>query len=203
MDFGCYSGGLLARMSSKYQLYGIEINSAAAEIASNHGHIWSALGEIPRGTFFDVVVAADVVEHVKNPKELIEKLTALLGENGVLIITTGDADNHLWNRFGANWWYCYFPEHIAFLSEKWITYLSNSTGVRILRCETFRYVNRNLARRFVDLVLMYCYGWFPSAFLLTAGFLKRALGRPDITNVPGGGVFCDHLFVALGKGTDR
>ena len=201
LDFGCYSGGLLARLGSAYQRYGVEVNRAAATIASRNicGRVWSSIDDIPRDLSFDVVIAADVVEHMMNPMDLIERLAALMTDHGILIITTGDADNFLWNRFGANWWYCFNPEHIAFLSEAWIDHLCKATGMAVVRCDTFRYCNRSPVRHFIHSVLTYCYGWFPATFLFFGSFLKKLLGRSGMSSVTGSGVSRDHLFIVLAK----
>ncbi|MGH6803504.1 MAG: class I SAM-dependent methyltransferase [Methyloceanibacter sp.] len=201
LDFGCYSGGLLARLDSSYKRYGVEINRAAAVVAweRSRAQIWPSIGEIPKELQFDVIVAADVIEHMQNPEELIDRLAALLTEHGVLIITTGDADNYLWNRFGASWWYCFYPEHIAFISRTWLDYLSQTGGLSVMRCETFRYNRHSAPRRFVDTVFTYCYGLFPATYLQLGNFLKRMLDRQGLTSVPGNGVSADHLLIVLAR----
>ena len=106
LDFGCYTGGLLARLGDSYERYGLEINRAAAAEASRvtGNPTYSSMDEIPAQLRFDVVVACDVIEHMTNPVETIGQLGALLSEQGIVILTTGDGENRLWNRFGANWW---------------------------------------------------------------------------------------------------
>jgi 2-polyprenyl-3-methyl-5-hydroxy-6-metoxy-1,4-benzoquinol methylase len=201
LDFGCYTGGLLSRLGSAYRPYGVEINRTAAAVASkNTGScVWSSVDDIPEDLRFDVVIASDVIEHMTNPMDLIDTLTSLLTDHGILIITTGDADNYLWNRFGANWWYCFYTEHVAFLSKAWLNYLSEAAGLSVVRCDTFRYWNPGHARRFCDVIFSYCYGWFPAAYLLVGGFLKRMLGHAGMSSVPGNGVSRDHLFIVLTK----
>jgi SAM-dependent methyltransferase len=198
LDFGCYSGGLLARLGSGYQRYGVEINRAAAAIASETAHVWSCVDDIPRDLRFDVVIAADVVEHMVNPMDIIEELTTLLTHRGILIITTGDADNSLWNRFGASWWYCFYPEHVAFVSKAWLDYLTQVSRLSVIRCETFR-SGQIVAHHFVHTALMYCYGWYPSIYIFIGGLLKKMFGRPSMTSAPGRSVSADHLFIVLAR----
>jgi 2-polyprenyl-3-methyl-5-hydroxy-6-metoxy-1,4-benzoquinol methylase len=202
LDFGCYTGGLLARLGSAYERYGLEINRAAADVASKElcRRIWTSIDDIPGGLRFDVVIAADVVEHVPDPIGLIDELTKLLDNDGILIITTGDADNYLWNRFGANWWYCFYPEHIVFLSKAWLGYLFRRTGLTITHCESFRYCRKSAINRIVDTVLTYGYGWFPVAYVRLGRLLKKILARPEMTSVPGCGISADHLFIVLTRG---
>lgn len=199
LDFGCYSGGLLAELESKYQRYGIEINDAAAYVASekNQTRIWRSIEDIPAGQHFDVIVASDVVEHVRNPEMLLNQLSNLLTENGILIITTGDADNRIWSCLGANWWYCFYPEHIAFISRTWLKYYSKKNRLSVKHSETFRYLRLCSPRYVLDILFVYFYGFFPTAYLRLVNSLKKILGRPSATSVAGAGVSADHLLVVL------
>jgi SAM-dependent methyltransferase len=204
LDFGCYGGGLLARLGTDYARYGIEINRAAAAFASNsyHVQVWHSLDEVPAGRSFDVIVLADVIEHVPDPKSLIDSLLARLTEHGALIITTGDGDNALWDRFGANWWYCFYPEHISFLSRDFLSYTSAMSGFRVDHIETFRYSTLARWRRWIASACVYAYGYFPRVYLQLGSLWNRLLGRnAAIRSVEGCGVSADHLFIALSRKT--
>ncbi len=199
LDFGCYTGGLLSQLGAQYQRNGVEVNRAAANVASQNigSNVWSSIDEIPDELRFDVVIATDVIEHVTNPMLLVEQFTSKLSKDGVLILTTGDADNSLWNRFGANWWYCYYPEHIVFISRDWLQYISKAAGVVVVRCEVFRYFKFRLLGHIVNWMLTYFYGVFPTAFLGLVRLLRKMLGRQSSTSIPGAGISRDHLFAVL------
>lgn len=199
LDFGCYTGGLLSKLGSRVQRYGIEVNRDAADIASDAiaNPVWSSINEVDGGLRFDAIIAADVIEHVTEPLMLIKDLRSRLSEKGVLIITTGDGDNRFWNRFGANWWYCFYPEHIVFASRRWLDYVASVTQVSIQQCGTFRYLSLRLPRRIMDTMLIYFYGTFPSAFLRLVKLLRSMMGRSETTSIPGAGLTEDHLFVVL------
>lgn len=199
LDFGCYSGGLLLQLRPDLERYGVEVNHAAAEVASINANalVWQSLSDIPRDIRFDAVILSDVIEHLPNPLKLIAQLSSRLKNQGVLLITTGDANNYLWNRFGANWWYCFYPEHIVFLSKDCVHFISQATGLTLVRSDNFRYHVASWGARLVDAVLVYFYGWFPSLYILIAGMLRRVMGRPNLTSIPGNGVSADHLFLVL------
>jgi len=199
LDFGCYSGGLLGRLGPKFDRYGVEINRAAAAHASGliHGPVWASLDAMPADLRFDVIIAADVIEHMQNPRDLINTLSAWLSDDGILIVTTGDADNFLWNRFGSNWWYCFYPEHIVFVSRKWLDYLVATSDLVLVRCHSFRYQHQAVLRRIVDTCSAFWYGLHPVSYLGFIAQLRRVLGRPDVTSVPGNGISADHLFIVL------
>lgn len=201
LDFGCYTGGLLARFGAAYERYGVEVNRAAAMEASNNTNrrVFASAEEIPEQQRFDVITACDVVEHMTNPAQLIGKLVSLLSDDGILIVTTGDGDNPLWNRFGANWWYCYYPEHLTFISKAWLDHVCGDLGASILYWEKFRYCSLSGVSRPFHVGLTYLYGWFPSVYLTLRRRFDKLRNRQGTTSVTGVGVSDDHLFVVLGK----
>jgi len=201
LDFGCYSGGLLSRLDERYERFGIEVNRDAARVAreSSGARVWETIDAIPGDLRFDVVVIADVIEHLADPRSLIEALGSKLAEGGAIVVSTGDADNPLWNRFGANWWYCFYPEHIAFVSQAWVERALSPRGWSILHCQRFSYHRFGPGRRLIEWVFSYAYGWFPRAYLYIGNAFKHWFGRGAVTSVPGNGVTADHLLFAVGR----
>ena len=201
LDFGCNTGGLLARLPENCQRFGVEINRAAARLAEtqHNARVWHSLDAIPAEQRFDVIVAVDVVEHVSNPRTLIKGLLQHLTEHGRLILTTGDADNTWWNRFGANWWYCFHPEHIAFISKPWLEFMESRTELRTIQVQKFRYRQLGPIKKFVHGLFMLLFGLLPSIYLSVRNTARRIVSRPNVASVLGNGVSADHIFVVLSK----
>jgi SAM-dependent methyltransferase len=199
LDFGCYTGGLLSRLGAGYERHGIEINKAAAAIVTEKhlAKIWPSIDDIPNELRFDAVIASDVIEHMGDPGQLIDKLFNLVKDNGCLIITTGDADNSFWNHFGANWWYCFYPEHISFISKIWLDRFVQKHDIVIEKCDKFYYCRLSRMRLIATVVMTYFYGYLPSTYMLLNNILRSMLRRPSITSVPGNGVSADHLFIVF------
>jgi SAM-dependent methyltransferase len=199
LDFGCYTGGLLARLNPRHERFGIEINRDAAGVARERtgASVWSTINDVPSDLRFDAIVLSDVVEHVADPKELLDLLGQKLTRDGVVIVTTGDADNDLWNRFGANWWYCFYPEHISFISRAWVERTLRNEGWSIVDCRPFRYRRIGRARRLAEHLLAYAYGWFPRSYLNIGKAITRWSGRGPATSVPGNGAIPDHLLLVV------
>ncbi|WP_454871098.1 glycosyltransferase [Priestia megaterium] len=92
LDIGCGAGAngleLLNRQSC--ELYGIEQNSFIGSIANNH---YERVDTIDIETLalpyspdsFDTIILADVLEHLKNPWQVVEKLSVYLKPSGSLI----------------------------------------------------------------------------------------------------------------------
>lgn len=200
LDFGCYSGGLLSMLDDRYERYGVEVNRKAACIAGEkaHAQVWNSAQDIPANLQFEVIVLADVVEHVSDPCALLNVLAQRLTANGVILVTTGDADAPMWNFFGANWWYCFYPEHIAFVSLAWAQRTLCTHGWSVSEYQRFRNGQLNISQRFSTLVFVCAYGIAPRAYLKVCRFLKRKLGHgEDVTSVPGRGITRDHILLTL------
>lgn len=205
LDFGCYSGGLLSKLDKHYERFGVEVNRDAARVAEKaaRAQVWRSLQDIPINLKFDVIVAADVVEHVPDPGELPNLLASRLQGPGVILVTTGDADAAMWNVFGANWWYCFYPEHIAFISWDWAQRAPLKHDWSILGYQRFRHGRMGVSRRLRNLALASIYGIAPQTYLRICRFLKRNLGRGDVTSVPGKGITQDHILLILQQRQSR
>ena len=87
LDVGCASGGLLELLEGRAgHREGIEPDAAAADRARQHADtvhcasVEDAVGSIDAR--FDVIVLADVLEHVAAPEQVIADLLPLLGPGG-------------------------------------------------------------------------------------------------------------------------
>lgn len=201
LDFGCHTGGLLARFGAIPELYGVEVNASAADVASRMtgASVYPSLTALPAGLTFDLITACDVVEHVADPASLIRSLVERLSENGRLLISTGDSDTPAWRGSGANWWYCFYPEHIAFISRRWLEIREANGDFKLLECRNFRLGELGWARRVWDRVLMAIYSRHPRFLLQLSHLVRILLRNGPPASVPGNGVVRDHLLIVLGK----
>jgi SAM-dependent methyltransferase len=197
LDFGCYNGGMLAQLPRSLQRHGVEVSSAAAALARQtaSAQVVPSLERLDSAQRFDVIVAMDVIEHVHSPLALATRLVHRLAPGGRLIVTTGDGGAALWRWVGARWWYCYYPEHIAFVSERWVDHHAAALGVRVGALQRFNYLEspqRGALARWSE--------WL--RYLARPGHhaRKRAthLARHGHDRgVPGMGLSRDHLLIEL------
>ncbi|MFJ5623658.1 glycosyltransferase [Peribacillus loiseleuriae] len=92
LDVGCGAGAtgleLLNRQSC--QLYGIELNALVSSIAKehyetvDHTDVEALEPSYPLG-YFDTIIFADVLEHLKDPGKVIQNLSKYLTPNGSII----------------------------------------------------------------------------------------------------------------------
>jgi len=133
---------------------------------------------------------------VPSPRALLAALLARLSPSGTLVITTGDGGNALWRAVGSRWWYCYYPEHIAFISARWLHFHAPALGARIEALHSFNYLDGEDA----GARLQRWWGWFKYLLRPQHHARKRAehLARHGADlGVPGLGLTRDHLLVQL------
>lgn len=202
LDFGCYAGDLLELLADKpYTKFGVEINTEAGQRAhaKTGATVAHSLDALPVDLRFDLIVAVDVVEHLPDPRELIERLVARLTSTGRLLITTGDAENWFWNAAGAHWWYCAIPEHIAFISEEWLRHSREGIGRswRVEHCSRFIYQEIGPLTKVITAARALMFALLGERYMVLLGGIKRAIRRSGAPHPGGVGLLRDHLFVVL------
>jgi SAM-dependent methyltransferase len=92
IDVGCGSGYKLIHMLGHVDTTGIEVNASHEWLTKQYpSRKWLLLDEVdPLTLQADIVICADVVEHVRNPDHLLEFLLAIKFE--LLIISTPERD---------------------------------------------------------------------------------------------------------------
>ena len=183
LDIGCYTGEFLSSLAFKYEKCGVENCAGAIRKCKERGIrvVGDDLYEI--GALkerFDVVTAMDVIEHTSNPSQFLERVLHLLADEGIALITTGDADNRFWRKLKSGFWYCSPAEHISFISERWLKSNENANGFHISHLQRFKYGHVSSLKVFGKLCLIY--------FLPLVGMQSKTWNA---------NLSADHLFVAL------
>ncbi len=98
LDVGCASGGLLARLPHAGFRAGLEVSKAAAAEAERVADQVVARGvddleaSFPEGSF-DVVVCADVLEHVPDPTAALARASDWTAQGGAVVICVPNIAN--------------------------------------------------------------------------------------------------------------
>ena len=142
LDIGCGNGSLSYAIAQQgYQVTGIEDSLTGVKNASKNfpdcKFVHASVYDLPYEQLaqeFDIVISAEVIEHLIYPRELVKAARKLLKPQGKLIITTpyhgyiknlalallGKMDNH----FSVLW----DGGHIKFFSVKTLTQLLSEEG---------------------------------------------------------------------------
>ncbi len=132
LDVGCGHGLLLDEARSMgYVTVGLELSRTAAAHARDE--LALDVRESPLETFedpegFDVVVLADVLEHLVDPVAGLDRCAGLLRPGGVLCVVTPDPSSLTARLAGARWW-GYVPAHTCLLPRRTLRELLCARGL--------------------------------------------------------------------------
>lgn len=90
LDIGCRDGALTSYYAKDNEVFGVDIDREAIKRAEEKYHIKTAqvdlngLWKIEKN-YFDVVVAAEVLEHLYNPQIVISKVKEVLNKDGMFV----------------------------------------------------------------------------------------------------------------------
>ena len=132
LDVGA-AGGYLVRKANEagFDATGVEISDHAVAVAND-----VVPGMVQRGTIqtidlepasLDVVTLFDVLEHIPEPSEALQRLARWLKPRGWIAVTTPDVDS-LSARWMAGLWPHYKEEHLFYPSRRGLRLLLESAG---------------------------------------------------------------------------
>ncbi len=93
LDIGCGIGILMERLKNekKCNVFGLDISKIAIEEVNKKGMpgIVANVNNIPfPSNTFDVVIATEVLEHLRRPKNLFKQIIKILKDSGLFIVST-------------------------------------------------------------------------------------------------------------------
>ena len=128
LDFGCGVGGFMDFLAKKgIQVSGVESNENAAKIARNKGlHVTAKLEESVQKN--DCITLWHVLEHMKDPQEILKSLQPLLEEDGLLVLALPNPnawDASYYKEYWAAW---DVPRHLWHFTSNGIEEMAALSG---------------------------------------------------------------------------
>jgi len=125
LDYGCGPGPVLAGILT-------DMN-----IRTDSYDPYFAPHEIYRGKTYSLITCTEVVEHLRDPLPVLQKLGALLEPGGLLAIMTlfhpvDNSNQEEGERLFKNWWYRRDPTHISFFNRDTFTHISSLLGLNMI-----------------------------------------------------------------------
>jgi SAM-dependent methyltransferase len=120
LDVGCGAGTFLeAAARAGWEAMGVEVSRTAAEHVGGRG-FEVFCGELENATYpdehFDVVIASEVLEHVSDPRAMLEGIARVLQPGGLLWATTPHGRGISARILGLEWNNVCPPEHLQLFS---------------------------------------------------------------------------------------
>lgn len=138
LDIGAFTGGFLNRLGPEWSKSVIEPNPLAQRKCEEKGlkMLGSVIEDVKTSEAFDVLCLLDLLEHMVQPYDFLEKLKKWTAPKGITVIYTGTTDALSWRIQQADIWYIRYPEHNSFMSKKWFQWAADKLGMDILHYET-------------------------------------------------------------------
>jgi len=143
LDLGCSSGGFLGFFrSDSWKLYGIEMSADCAKRAEKRTGADVFVGDILDAPFppqsFDVITCFDVLEHLYEPRRVMDKVAEWLKPEGIFYVQVPNIDSAEARVFRTYWHGLELPRHLFHYSPTSLRNLAKATGFREVLLETRR-----------------------------------------------------------------
>lgn len=131
LDIGCSGGNLINLLNEKgyYNVSGIDISKKAIQLCKKRGiksvHLMSG-DNLKFKNKFDIIIASDVLEHIKDDKKAVESMKQALKKRGKVICFV-PAFMSLWSRHDES------NKHYRRYTKKALSDLFMNNGFTILR----------------------------------------------------------------------
>lgn len=133
LEVGCGRGNMLLEARNRgYLIHGREFSEDAARVANRKlGAGIVQVGAIGEETFaeqsFDLCILADVIEHLRDPADFIQKIFRALKPGAIVFMATPSIDS--WSARVLGWnWMEYKPEHLFYFNPATIRRLLENAG---------------------------------------------------------------------------
>ena len=140
LDVGCGAGDAIGRLRELgWDAEGVDPDPRAVEVARARG-LRVALGTLAAQGYppdhFEAVTFRHVIEHVPEPRAVMEESFRILAPGGRLVIETPNAGAWCHLLFGSNWRGLEPPRHLQVFTLAALARLTRDAGFHIERAET-------------------------------------------------------------------
>lgn len=136
LDIGTANGPFLYIAKKRgWDVEGVELNKYLIKWAKENYDLDIKQGTIFSNKFkekFDVVTLWDVLEHVSDPKKVLQKCYSLLKEDGVFVVNYPDYRSYIARALGKKWPF-YLSVHLYYFDRKTIKMSLSSAGFKVVK----------------------------------------------------------------------
>lgn len=136
LDFGCGAGAFARWMSGRgYEVVGLEPFSLGAPTRAEHLLLRREPLERAAPTLgrFDVITLWHVLEHLKNPVEVLKQLAGLLAPGGVVIASVPNFASWQSQAFKGRWFHLDPPRHLLHFEPRTLADCLARAGLAVER----------------------------------------------------------------------
>jgi SAM-dependent methyltransferase len=141
LDIGCGFGQYLdIARDFGFAGLGVEPDAERAGCAASRGHevvTGFFTPQLVSGRTFDAVLLSHVIEHLRQPAEVLSDIQQVLKPGGTLFVACPNHGGLRARLMGARYEHYSPPEHLNYFCQKSLQRLAKRAGYQIVRIETF------------------------------------------------------------------
>ena len=144
LDIGCGKGQFINFLQERgWKVYGTEFSSLSAQaakkkIGNESIFISNSLNEFKEINYkFDIVTFWHVLEHLENPKKLIQIIDEKLNNKGFVVIEVPNFDSLQRIIDKKNWIHFECPRHVSHFTKKSLLNLFDDKKFKLIKISTF------------------------------------------------------------------
>ena len=135
LDFGCGAGGFLLHAREVAEaVAGVELEKRLTpHFQSKALEVCADIDNVSPGRRFDIITAFHVVEHLADPRKMLEKFKMCLTPSGKIIVEIPNADDALLTLYESEPFshFTYWSCHLYLFNASTIEQLARQAGLRV------------------------------------------------------------------------
>lgn len=133
LDFGCGAGGFLRRMQKLgWHVEGLDFSADVAAQVRREFNIPVHVGSLPHPELipesYDVITMWNSLEHVHDPRRVVEAAWQLLRPGGRLVVGVPNIESWTFRQSAAEWHALDVPRHLNHFAPRTLTQLLEQAG---------------------------------------------------------------------------
>jgi len=140
IDIGCAAGYCVRFLRERGWLaQGIDISASCTAFAKEQG-LDVICGNYLAADFkykFDLITLWATIEHLPDPRAVVQKIAADLAPGGILLLSTCNVESPFARLRGSAWRYYNFPEHIHFFRAAGLRSVLRQSGLALKKSATY------------------------------------------------------------------
>ncbi|MBK7864638.1 MAG: class I SAM-dependent methyltransferase [Archangiaceae bacterium] len=182
LDVGCAVGAFLLSAKEQFdRVEGVELNANTAATARSNGFevTTGRLEDVAPGKRFDVITMLQVIEHIVQPAETLERVRAMLTQGGIFYFSLPAVDTASFKYLQRDHVHVSSYGHVSLFSREGLESLARRTGFRVAAHEFYGGLDVSLhdvvSRRIMPGQFRHRMAAYNSRLLFSSNFVEKVL----------------------------
>jgi 2-polyprenyl-3-methyl-5-hydroxy-6-metoxy-1,4-benzoquinol methylase len=139
LDFGCGAAGFLQRAKNlAAEVTGIELETRVRNYWSGQINIVPSVD--CAGDDYDLITAFHVIEHLSDPRSMLNNLAGALNKNGRMIVEVPNSEDALLNLYDCEAFqrFTYWSQHLFLFNSSTLEMLARQAGLRVVAVQHYQ-----------------------------------------------------------------